>query len=290
MLQRPHLYLLALEVQAHELRSAAEALAPLLPRQPYLAGKSPGLSWCGLCLSDEEAEGEATRLGYLQHLLPHLRHSPLALYFPRPKARAVERWAFDLDGTLLPDELLPLLAEDYGCATEMARLTEAAMQGRVPFAESFAERTALLRGLPLERLQALVQHLPLPQGTASLLEQLRQAGTPLALVSGNYQPLVEQLAQRLHFPSFLGSPIHTDADGRLQGLASEGLVDEQRKRTFLLHWGQAHSTLYIGDGANDLPALAACGHALLVGEGFVRADGLAFLPDFLTSLDSRPTL
>lgn len=289
MLQRPHLYLLTLEPQAEELSHTAEALSPLVPLQPSGRGKSSGLVWCGLRLLDGDPTEEATRLGYLQHLLPHLRHSPLALYFPHPQASTVERWAFDLDGTLLPDELLPLLAEDYGCAAEMARLTEAAMQGSVPFAESFTKRTALLQGLPLERLHALAQRLPLPQGTAALLEQLRQTGTPLALVSGNYQPLVEQLAQRLQIPTFLGSQIRTDSH-RLLGLASEGLVDEQRKRTFLLHWGQGHSTIYIGDGANDLPALAACGHALLVGEGFVRADGLAFLPDFLTSLDPRPTL
>ena len=53
--------------------------------------------------------------------------------------------------------------------------------------------------------------------------------------------------------------------GRFAGLLPEAIVSAEGKRTFLTEWtgGALRSTLYVGDGANDIPALAAVGHALL---------------------------
>lgn len=283
--QRLDLYLLApLGSDAH-LRALGEELRRALGLAPRGADQGGGL--CRLSLGARLASGraeEAERLRLLTALLPTLRHSPYALYFPRLGAERVARWAFDLDGTLVPDELLPQLARGYGRGEAMSQLTEVAMQGKVPFATSFAERTKLLSGLPLSAFTELADSLHLPEGTERLLTLLYKEGFPLALVSGNYRPLVERLAQRLALPHTLGSEILASADGRLLGLAPAGIVDEAGKRSFLQTWGEPLATCYLGDGANDLPALASVGHAFLVGEGFVRSGQLAHLPHFLHHL------
>lgn len=278
-LRQPFL-LLATERHADQLTRWTAMPPRELPLRLELTGTHEGLAYARYRspLPTDQNE-EHARLALLRQLLPHLRHSPLALYLPRAEAKTPTRWAFDLDGTLLPDELLPRLAERYGRAEEMARLTEEAMQGRTPFAQSFAERTALLEGLPVSCLQTFAQELTLPAGNLYLVERLQNEGLPLALVSGNYLPFVQGLAERLAIPTALGSAIRTDAAGRLLGLASEGLVDEGRKRDFLARWGDPLATAYVGDGANDLPALALAGHAFLVGECFVRSHGLSLLTD-----------
>lgn len=283
--RRLALYLLApLGSDAH-LRALGEELRRSLDLTPRGTGEGGGLCWLtlGARLADEGAE-ETERLRLLTALLPSLRHSPYALYFPRLGAESVARWAFDLDGTLVPDELLPQLAVAYGRGEAMSQLTEVAMQGKEPFATSFAERTKLLSGLPLRAFTELADSLRLPEGTERLLTLLYQGGFPLALVSGNYRPLVERLAQRLAIPHSLGSEILASADGRLLGLAPAGIVDEAGKRSFLQTWGEPLATCYLGDGANDLAALARVGHAFLVGEGFVRSGQLIHLAHFLQHL------
>lgn len=283
--RRQYLYFLARSSQSPKMVAWSAKLAKELSLTFFSESVTKGLRFMkystALPLGEDEETG---RLNLLKALLPHLRHSDYLLYLPRVEARADERWAFDLDGTLIPDELLPLLAESHDCPTPMARLTEEAMEGHVPFTTSFTERTRLLAGLPVSTLLQLATSLDLPEGSLLLLDQLRQLGRPLALVSGNYAPLVRQLAERLTLPHAIGSEVHLDEEGRLLGLLPEAIVDEARKRDFLLHWGDPLTTCYVGDGANDLPALAIAGHAFLVGAGFVRADGLAYLAPLPTAL------
>lgn len=286
--QRPPLYLLAPRSAEAQLRTWCAKLSPPLARIPQGEGARGDLLWLSYEVPAKTGAEEAERLYLLSSLLPHLRHQPLALYLPHPKALPVERWAFDLDGTLIPEELLPLLAQAYDQGEAMSQLTEEAMQGQAPFASSFTARTQLLTGLPLSALTQLADSLQLPAGTERLLCALHRTDTPIALVSANYRPLVERLGQRLGFTHTLGSSLRTDSTGRLLGLDPAGLIDEGRKRDFLALWGDPHATVFLGDGANDLPALASVGHAFLVGEGFVRADLLEALPDFLQHLPTNP--
>jgi phosphoserine phosphatase len=54
-------------------------------------------------------------------------------------------FVFDLDSTITKCELLPLIAESVGLGSEMAELTEVAMQGNVPFEQGFRNRVQLLQ-------------------------------------------------------------------------------------------------------------------------------------------------
>src|SRR5215831_18515887 len=61
--------------------------------------------------------------------------------------RAMRLIVLDVDSTLIAGEVIDLLAARAGCAEQVAKLTAAAMRGEMEFADSLAERVALLAGL-----------------------------------------------------------------------------------------------------------------------------------------------
>jgi phosphoserine phosphatase len=69
--------------------------------------------------------------------------------------------AFDLDGTLTCEELLPVIAEGLSLAQEMATLTRLTLSGAIEFEESFRLRCAILRAVPISRVRAIVAEVAL---------------------------------------------------------------------------------------------------------------------------------
>ena len=98
--------------------------------------------------------------------------------------RAKHLVVMDADSTLLHDEVIDLLADECGCAKEVAAVTEAAMVGEIDFAESLRRRVALLEGLPASVLDDVRARLRLAPGARTLLRTLRRLGDALAVVSG----------------------------------------------------------------------------------------------------------
>ncbi|WP_455107296.1 HAD family hydrolase [Porphyromonas sp.] len=207
---------------------------------------------------------EPLRRSLLQRLIPWGRthHSPF--YFPSTEAtEPISHVAFDLDGTLTTTELLPELARLSRRSEEMTELTELAMVGMTPFRESFLHRTQLLHGLSQPDLRTVIRSIPLPTDTEALLRELALT-LPTAIITGAYLPFVEEISRRVGITTFIGSSVHYTAEGTFAGLIPEGIIDAEGKRNFLTKWtaGALSSTLYTGDGANDLEALTAVGHAL----------------------------
>lgn len=207
---------------------------------------------------------EYLRRSLLQRLIPWGRTHHSTFYLPSSTANEpITHVAFDLDGTLTTTELLPELARLLGRTEEMTELTEAAMAGVTPFRESFLHRTQLLHGLSQSDFHSVIRSIPLPADTEALLRELALT-LPTAIITGAYLPFVEEISHRVGITTFIGSPVRYTADNSFAGLIPEGIIDAVGKRTFLEKWtaGALSSTLYTGDGANDLEALTAVGHAL----------------------------
>ena len=215
-------------------------------------------------LAAEGTQEQAERRRLLERLLPWARGRSLPFYYPSSEAkRPIRRVAFDLDGTLIRDELMVLLAGQIGRAEEMQQLTEAAMCGARPFRESFVARSQLLLGLSEAELLRPLAQLSFAPDAAELIAQLQLRGLELCLITGAYEPLAAALGARLGIPLGCASALRME-DGRLAGLVEEAIVDAEAKARYLQVWAgqELAATLALGDGANDIHMLSTAGHAL----------------------------
>ncbi len=169
----------------------------------------------------------------------------------------------DVDSTLIQDEVIELLASHAGREAEVAAVTEAAMQGELDFATSLRQRVAVLEGLPesvLDDVRKAVQFTP---GARTLVRTLKRLGFTVAVVSGGFIEVVEELARELDIDHAHANRLEV-RDGLLTGRLVGEIVDRAGKaaalRRFAAEAGLPLSrTVAIGDGANDLDMLQAAG-------------------------------
>lgn len=169
----------------------------------------------------------------------------------------------DVDSTLIEQEVVDLLAEAAGCGPQVAAITEAAMRGELDFATSLRRRVALLAGLPVVAVEAIVDRVAVTRGVSDLIAGVHAAGGHVGAVSGGFSEILDPLAARLGLDVWRANRLSIE-DGVLTGSLEGPVVDAHAKRTALLDWASqagvpAERTVAIGDGANDLLMLAAAG-------------------------------
>ena len=177
--------------------------------------------------------------------------------------------AFDMDSTLINIECIDEIADAAGRKAEVAAITEAAMRGEITdFKDSLRRRLALLKGVPQSALEAVLkERLQFNPGARELCTALKEAGLKLVLVSGGFTFFTRFVAAELGM-DFVRSNELEFANGALTG----GLVmqpwgdicDGEEKRRMLLQCCveigcTPAQAMAVGDGANDLPMMAAAG-------------------------------
>jgi phosphoserine phosphatase len=169
----------------------------------------------------------------------------------------------DVDSTLVRGEVIDELAARAGRAAEVARITAAAMNGELDFAESLRARVAALKGLPVEVLDEVRDALELTPGARTLIRTLQRLGFRCGIVSGGFTQITDPLAETLGLDFAAANTLEV-ADGRLTGGLVGEIVDRAGKagalERFAAQYGIPLSqTVAVGDGANDLDMLNAAG-------------------------------
>src|SRR5580698_7352897 len=172
-------------------------------------------------------------------------------------------FAFDMDSTLIQGEVIDELAKMAGVGDRVARITEAAMRGEVSFDESFTHRVALLRGLPAERVHAVLDTIPLAHGAERLMRTLRLLGYKTAILSGGFTFFARHLQKCLGIDYVYANELEV-ADGAVTGRAIPPIVNGARKAQLLgeiaaLEGISLEQVVAVGDGANDIPMLNLAG-------------------------------
>jgi phosphoserine phosphatase len=169
----------------------------------------------------------------------------------------------DLEATIIENEMLDELADFIGRRSHVAEITRRAMNGEIDFAAALAERVVLLKGLPESLLTEAASRIRLTPGARALIATARAAGVRTALVSGGFTVFAERVAGDLGFERVVANRLEI-AGGRIAGTVAAPIVTGETKRDTLLALAEEcavsrSATLAVGDGANDLPMLAAAG-------------------------------
>jgi phosphoserine phosphatase len=170
---------------------------------------------------------------------------------------------FDVDSTLIEDEVIELLAEAAGKRDEVKAITDAAMAGDLDFSQSLSARVAMLSGVPEDALVQAFARVRVTAGARELIAAIHRAGGKAAAVSGGFSQVLEPLAKDLELDFHRANTLEI-VDGKLTGRTIGPVIDRSAKAAALAEWARelgltAGSTIAVGDGANDLEMMAAAG-------------------------------
>ena len=167
---------------------------------------------------------------------------------------------FDVDSTLIKDEVIELLAEVAGKREQVAEVTERAMRGELDFAQSLRERVAVLEGLPESVFADVYARIQPTDGVQELIDAIHAAGGLVGAVSGGFTQVLTPLAARLGLDFARANDLEV-VDSKLTGKVTGRIVDRTVKAESLIEWAaeagvSMENTVAVGDGANDLDMLA----------------------------------
>jgi phosphoserine phosphatase len=169
----------------------------------------------------------------------------------------------DMESTMIENEMLDELADFLGLRERIANITARAMNGELDFAAALNERVALLKGLPVAKLDEAAKRIRYTPGGATLVATMKKHGAACALVSGGFTYFTGLVKKALGFDTDAANVLRHD--GRtLAGAVELPILGKEAKLATLdrlcvergIHVGEA---LTVGDGANDLPMLKAAG-------------------------------
>lgn len=104
---------------------------------------------------------------------------------------------FDMDSTLIDQEVIDELAAQCGRKAQVQVITERAMRGELDFAASLRERVGMLAGVRADVWTGLRERITIAQGARELCAALKAKGVKMAVLSGGFQPMADWLKGEL---------------------------------------------------------------------------------------------
>lgn len=169
----------------------------------------------------------------------------------------------DVDGTLIRQEGIDLLAQEASVGQKVAEITAQAMNGELDFSASLQARVALLKGLEVSIFPKIIEQMDVTPGAKILIAELHQRGYKVGLVSGGFHEVIDPIAKSLGIDLVRANRLQA-SNGCLTGKVLGEIVTPERKKDSLLTWARENhiprsQTIAIGDGANDLLMIKAAG-------------------------------
>ena len=170
---------------------------------------------------------------------------------------------FDVDSTLIQEEVIDLLAARANVAEEVSAITAAAMRGEIDFTNSLTKRVSLLAGLSADDLITVRSEIHLSEGATNLIKFLQNQGHVMAAVSGGFIDVLEPLLLEIGITNYHANKLEI-IDGKLTGIIIGPIVDSETKSETLVKFANQFKipmteTVAIGDGANDIAMLQSAG-------------------------------
>lgn len=187
---------------------------------------------------------------------------------PSLTRRDKQLFIFDMDSTLIYQEVIELIAAYAGIEDKVAEITTRAMNGEIDFNESLRERVSLLRGIDSTTIwKELEEKIEITNGVRPLSKALKKLGCVLGVCSGGFIPLAEHIKNELGLDYAYANTLGVDEKNILNGETIGDIVNGERKAELLLEIAQKHgidprNAVAIGDGANDLKMMSVAGFGI----------------------------
>jgi len=170
----------------------------------------------------------------------------------------------DMDSTMIGQECIDELGILAGVGDRISDITARAMRGELDFEAALRERVGLMRGLPRQALATvLAERITFTSGGRTLTRTMRAHGSYTALVSGGFVEFTGFVTERLGFHEHRANEFLWLED-KLTGEVREPILGRDAKVSALRELTDrlgltAADAIAVGDGANDIPMLAAAG-------------------------------
>lgn len=149
-----------------------------------------------------------------------------------------------------------MIAERYGMLDQVEDLTWGAVQGDVPFVESFEKRVAILGRLPVDEVRCLVAQVPLHELVVDFIANHREQ---CAIVTSNLDCWCSDLIAKLNCRTHCSSAQVTDnrVNAITHVLCKQDVVTAYQ--------AAGDMVVFLGDGHNDREAMSRADVAIAVG-------------------------
>ena len=170
----------------------------------------------------------------------------------------------DMDSTMIGQECIDELADYVGLKAEVSEITERAMRGEIAFEPALRERVALLKNLPVDVVDEIIEkRITLTPGGSALVRTIRANGGYTCLVSGGFTLFTGPIGAKIGFDEHRSNHLVLDGE-KLAGLVEEPILGREAKLATLIELRSRfnlahHETMAVGDGANDLAMLGEAG-------------------------------
>src|SRR3954447_12977724 len=189
---------------------------------------------------------------------------PIDIVVQPEASRRKKLFLADMDSTMIGQECIDELADFAGLKAHVARITERAMRGEIEFEPALRERVALLKDMPANVVDEVLQKRIAPTpGGRELVATMRANGAWTCLISGGFTLFTNAVAAKIGFQENRANQLKI-RDGKLTGEVLEPIVGRAAKLATLLELRESFDldeidTLAVGDGANDLDMIQAAG-------------------------------
>ncbi|MEL6112846.1 MAG: phosphoserine phosphatase SerB [Pseudomonadota bacterium] len=210
----------------------------------------------------EPSDGVPARI--LQDWRMRVQDKPVDVNCVEAEGREKSLLVADMDSTMIEQECIDELAAFAGKASEIAAITDQAMQGTLDFEAALRARVKMLEGLAASAIDETIRkRLTYTKGGKTLISTMRSRGHYCALVSGGFEAFTGPVAAHLGFDAHFGNRLEIK-DGHLTGAVESPVLGRAAKKTTLLRLAKERTvkpaqTLALGDGANDLDMIAHAG-------------------------------
>jgi phosphoserine phosphatase len=178
---------------------------------------------------------------------------------------------FDVDSTLVTIEGIDVLS---GGNPEIAKLTEAAMNGEIALDQVYARRLEMIRPTRADVFALADRYIAsLTPGAKETIDELRANRVSVHLVTAGIAQAITPLAQHLAVRNVHAVPLIFDDDGNYAGFDRRSFLARPGGKEIVVHDIRARShgkAAFVGDGVSDLEAKPAVDRFIGFGGVVVR--------------------